>query len=400
MTGSPLPRSRHLPLPTARQHHHSCLQPDAGDSPRPAQLAVQAIAGEPLSSRQPAGAGMAAPPSSQAGGAVGARGVAAARSARSEWHRQQPSAGQQPAPPLQALSQGRQALAADQQGQACCESGQADSLPCHRPCSSVSEQAGLRAALRVSSASLCSLAEPSASDAAAAAAPPFLGQEANLQDLTAFGSAALAEMEEGSGAGSLPGTPSSTSQTAGGQAAAAACPSGGSARVSARQAIARASSSLSQGADVQQLAGPLPGPPCSMPQQQRHDCQGPQPDGAVSRVLSGPWPATHLLQPCLHRTAYGFLALLQVRHTGAGCSSLSVHADALEWAAVSMASAVQRPTSKLPLLLSPHAWLPTPWLPAAAASHCMATPVAKPEWTGCPLGRKHPCHVCRMAASA
>lgn len=384
VTGSPLPRSRHLPLPTARQHHHSCLQPDAGDTSWPAQLAVlavQASAGGPMHSRQPAGAGMASTPSSQAGGADGARGIAAASSARSEWVHQQRSTGQQPAPPLQAHSQGCQAQAAAQQGQAC-ESAQADAICDHRPCSSA--QAGLRAALRVSSASLCSLAEPSATEAAAAAAvPPILGQEANLQDLTAFGSAALAELEEESCAGSLPATPSSTSQTAGRQALAAATQFGGSARVGARQAVAGAASSMGQDADVQQLARPLPKPACSMQQQQQqHDCQGPQADGAVSRVLPGPWPATHLLHPCLHRTAYGFLGLLQVGHIGAGCFACSGTGIGCSQQRVSYAET----TSRLPLLLSLHVWLPAPWLPAAAASHCVSTLVAKPAWTGCPHG--------------
>ena len=347
MTGSPLPRSRHLPLPTARQHHHSCLQPDAGGSSWPAQPVAQASPGGRESSRQPAVAGMAGLSSSQARGTAGAAGVADASSARSEQLRQQRSAGQQPARPLQAHSPGCQALAAAAQpGQACCESAQADPVSFHRPCSSA--RAGLRAALRVSSASLCSLAEPSATEAAAAAVPPFLGQEANLQDLTAFGSAALAELEEKSGAGSLPSTPSSTSQTAGGQAAAAACRLGGSARVGGRQTVAGGSSSLGQGAVMQQLAGPLPGPACSMQQQQQHDCQGLQPDGAVSTVLPQPWPATHLLQPCLHRTAYGFLALLRVRLIGAGCSTSSLHAQALELAAVSNALAIQRPPAGCP----------------------------------------------------
>ena len=367
VTGSPLPRSRHLPLPTARQHHHSCLQPDAGDSPRPAQLAaVQTSPGASRSSWQPAGAGVVGSLSSQTGGALGASGVTAAGSARSEWHRQQHTEGQQPAPPLQAHSQGGQARAAPQQGQACCKSGQADA-------SYSSAQAGLRAALRVSSASLCSLAEPSASEAAAAAAaaPPFLGQEANLQDLTAFGSAALAELE-GSG------TPGSTSQPAGRHALAAACQSGGIADVSARQAVARGSSHLGQGADVLQLAGPLPGPACSM---QQHDCRGPQPDGSVSGVLPEPWPATHLLQPCLHRTAYGFLALLQVRHVGTGCSSSSLHAQALELACTANCStiAMQR---------------------ASAGCLCCAACVSCCRPPGCQQQQPSTaCHACRQACT-
>ena len=321
-----------------------------------------------MSSCQPAGASIAGSPSSQTGGTLGARGVAAARS---EWHRQQRMEGQQPAPPLQAHSQGGQAWAAPQQGQACCESGQADAFSCHRPNSSA--QPGLRAALRVSSASLCSLAEPSATEAAAAAAvPPFLGQEANLQDLTAFGSAALAELE-GSGAGSLPATPGSTSQPAGRHALAAACQSRGIAHVGGGQAVAGGSSRLSQGADLQQ---PLPGPACSM---QQHDCRGPQPDGAVSRVLPGPWPATHLLQPCLHRTAYGFLALLQVRHVGAGCSSSLLHAQALEVACTADCStkALQR--------------APAGCLCCAACVFCCRPP-------GCQQQQPATvCHACRQA---